>query len=577
MLKRTIRFRARCRLLLSAATLLLHLLPLSAQPAPYYNAPMRIPLSLSANFAEVRSNHLHSGVDFRTDGKEGEPVYAVAQGYIQRVVVRPDGYGKALYLRHPNGTYSVYAHLREFVPKVAKWAKNQQYRQQAFYLDAELDSLAFPVKQGELIGYSGNSGRSFGPHLHFEIRDRYQRPLNIIQNGTYKIADKTPPVAYQLVAYRFDTIRQAALPIEHSAYSIRAEKGGELRLTKDTISVPTPCYFGLNLRDQMDGSQSIYGVSRCELRLNDAPIFAYSMEKFSFDETRYANAMVDFSRTASKFIRLYVAPGNALSVYRDVKNQGVISLKKNEVGKVSITMTDDAGNTSRLSFWVKGADKTATKKLQLTKHRRLALYNRSNTLEVNGFKAVLPAGALYESSIVEVQTLGPAYGSVSPVFWVKQPLTPPHRAVSVSLKADVPENLRSKAAIVCMSKNGGKEALTTTCQPPYFTANTSSWGYFFVAIDTVAPQVTPVNFTPNARLSAHQTHITLKVKDNLKLKSYAGYVDGAWALFDYDEKNDLMTYEIDSTRVKTDAQHLLVFIATDGVGNRTELSCRLFF
>jgi hypothetical protein len=351
-----------------------------------------------------------------------------------------------------------------------------------------------------------------------------------------------------------------------------------LRLPKDTIGVSAPCYFGLNLRDRMDNSKSIYGVHRCEVRLNDSLIFAYSMHKFSFDETRYVNAMLDFGRSASKFLRLYVAPANKLSIYHDVKNQGVISLRKNEVAKVNITMRDDVGNTSQLNFWVKNTDKPAGKKLRLSKNQHLAHYNASNTFEENGFKAFLPAGALYESCIFEVQTLGTAYGSASPVYLVKQPLTPPHRAVSISLKANVSERLRSKAVVICMDKRGRKSALSTTYKAPYFTASARSWGYFFVELDMAAPKITPLNFKKNSRLAAAQTRISFRVKDNLSgLKNYAGYVDGAWALFDYDEKNDLMTYEIDSTRVATGKQHTLSFTATDGVGNEAVFSCSLFF
>jgi hypothetical protein len=319
-------------------------------------------------------------------------------------------------------------------------------------------------------------------------------------------------------------------------------------------------------------------VSRCELRLNDSLIFAYNMDKFSFDETRYANAMTDFSKESSKLVRLYVAPANRLSVYHKVKNQGIISLSKNEVAKVSITMTDDVGNTSQLNFWVKNADKLVANRARLPKNQYIAYYFKDNIFAVSGFKAVLPTGALYENAIFEVQRLAAAYGSISPVYVVKQPRTPPHRAASVSLKASVPENLRSKAVVVFMDKNGKKDALNTSCHNDYFTAQTRSWGSFFVAVDTIAPQITPVNFTPNSRLVANQTRITLKVKDNLcKLKSYAGYIDGVWALFDYDEKNDLMTYEVDTSRVKASIQHTLTFTATDGVGNKAAFSCKLFF
>lgn len=539
---------------------------------------MQLPLALSANFAELRPSHLHSGVDIRTEGKEGEPVYAVADGYVGRIVIRPDGYGKALYLWHTNGTMSVYAHLRSFIPEIAEWAKKQQYSKQSFYLDVELDSSIFPLKKGDLIGYSGNSGRSFGPHLHFEIRDRNQLPLNILQNGTYRVVDKIPPQASILAVYRFDTVQGMPLSVAYKTLSLKQINSTLRVAASDTISVSGATYFGLNLRDRMDGSRSIYGVTRCEVRLNDTVVFAYNMDKFSFDETRYANAMLDFSKKPSNVVRLYVAPNNRLSIYRGVKNKGVISLRNNELAKVNITLIDDVGNASRLTFWARNTAKGSPKKVLATKNQSVAVWNKVNTYEANGCKITIPKGALYENSIFELQTLGAAYGSASPVFLVKQPLTPPHRAVSVGVKASIPERLRSKATVVCMDKNGQKDALSTTYQMPYFTANTRSWGYFFVEIDTVPPQVTPVNFAPNSRLGANQKRITFKVTDKLSgLKTYAGHIDGSWALFEYDVKTDYMTYELDPTRVKTGTQHTLSFTATDEVGNKEEFSCEVFF
>ncbi len=503
-------------------------------------------------------------------------MYAVAPGYIGRVVIRPDGYGKALYLWHSNGTMSVYAHLQSFTPEVMSWAKNLQYKRQSFYLDAELDSSTFPVKQGEFIGYSGNSGRSFGPHLHFEIRDRSQQPFNMVQRGIYSIADNTPPTAGSLLVYRFDTVQGVPLSAIDKTLALKQQNRALRVAAGDTVSIGGPAYFALDMRDRMNGSSSTYGVSRCELHLNDALIFSYSMDIFSFDETRYANAMLDFSKKPSNFVRLYVAPGNKLSVYQKVKNCGVVSLKKNEVAKASITLTDDAGNKSVLAFWVKQAAAKRAKKA--VSGQNILQWNKSNTYEANGFKLSIPVGVLYENSPLSVHISDAARGSSSVAYNVTQPLTPPHRAVTVSIRASVSEALRSKATIVCMDKNGGKEALGTDYQAPYFTASTRSWGSFFVEIDTVAPQITPVNFVPGSRLGANQIRITFKVKDNLSgLKTYAGYIDGSWALFEYDVKNDYMTYEVDPARVKTGAQHTLTFTATDGVGNKETFLCELYF
>jgi hypothetical protein len=272
-----------------------------------------------------------------------------------------------------------------------------------------------------------------------------------------------------------------------------------------------------------------------------------------------------------------VAPGNRLSIYRQVKRQGVVALNPGEKAKIDVALTDDAGNTSTLAFWVKQAAKTG-KERAAEGAQRILLWSQSNAYEANGFKLHIPAGALYESTPLEVQSQKPSYGSASPVFWVKQPATPPHLAVRVGVKANVPQRLQEKAVVVCMDANGGKNALATSFHPPYFTANSRNWGHFFVEIDTIPPKIVPVNFADGNRLSSAQRSIALTVKDNLSsIKSYAGYVDDSWALFEYDEKSNLMRYTIDSVRVQTGRQHNIVFVATDVAGNSGTFTCDLFF
>jgi hypothetical protein len=564
----------------TAAALLLLFQPAASKSVKSYVPPMKNAMSLSANFGELRPNHLHSGVDFRVGGVEGEPVYAVAEGYVSRIAIRQDGYGNALYVAHPNGTTSVYGHLQRFVPAIAAWAYEKQYANQSFFLDVELVPLTFPLKQGELIGFAGNSGSSSGPHLHFEIRNRSQQPLNILRRGIYKVADKRAPTIRRLFVYGFDTIQGAALPKSCKILNVKQAKNALTLATGDTIAVDGACYFGLDMLDKMNDSERTFGVSSCALHLNDSLIFAYNIDAFSFDETRYCNAMIDFTRKQlynEKIIRLYVAPGNRLSIYRQVKQQGIVALKSGEKAKISVALTDDAGNSSTLVFWAKLAENTGQKQPTESK-QKIMLWNRSNAHEANGFKVHIPAGALYESTAFEVQTVKPQSGSISPVFRVKQPVTPPHHAVHVGVKANVPERLQEKAVVVCMDKDGGRSALATSFQPPYFTASSRSWGDFFVEIDTIPPKIVPVNFSDGAHLSSAQRHITLTVRDNLsRIKSYAGYVDDSWALFEYDEKNNLMRYTIDRARVKIGAQHNVVFIATDIAGNKGSFTCDLFF
>ncbi|MDR1415877.1 MAG: hypothetical protein LBJ57_00490, partial [Prevotellaceae bacterium] len=281
-------------------------------------------------------------------------------------------------------------------------------------------------------------------------------------------------------------------------------------------------------------------------------------------------------RSKAKIIRLYVAPGNRLSIYRQVKNQGIVSLKPHEKAKIRIALTDDAGNSTLLEFWVKQAANAAQKPAAST--QEVLLWFKNNTCEVGGFKVNIPTGALYESSIFELQATPPSHNSISPVFYVKQPATPPHRAVSICIRTSVPERLWTKAVVVHMDDDGSKSALATTLQLPYFTASSRSWGYFFVEIDTVPPKITPVNFTNGARLGSAQQRITLKVTDNLsEIKSYAGYVDDRWALFEYDRKKSLMHYYIDRSRVKSDAQHDIIFMASDIAGNSSMFTCTLHF
>jgi hypothetical protein len=320
------------------------------------------------------------------------------------------------------------------------------------------------------------------------------------------------------------------------------------------------------------------GVYSAEMLVNDQPYFAFSFDKMSFDEVRYANAMMDYSelqKTGSYVSKLYLAPGNRLSVYSEARNRGVVELPANSLARVSIAFTDDTGNTSTLNFWVKTSAKVSRPKLPATK--RLAHWNKSNNFSVDGCSLNIPVGSLYESNLIELRKLAAVKGSSSSVYKVKTLAPPPHISATISIKnSNIPAKLVAKTIITRRDSKGKEEAQKTFYKAPYFTASVRSWDDFYLVVDTIAPSITPINFTPN---TTHKSkRITLKVLDSQSgLKTYNGYVDNQWVLFEYDEKSDLMHYDIDETRIKTSVLHTLKVIATDIVGNKAERSWRLTF
>jgi hypothetical protein len=361
------------------------------------------------------------------------------------------------------------------------------------------------------------------------------------------------------------------------AFKIKSGRSGLSISAGDTIDVPSTCYFGLDMQDRINGTTSRFGVYSFEMHINETPYFSLAMDKISFDETRYANAFMDCGEKerVNRYVsRLYVMPNNRLNIYKYALDNGVVHVPKGETVKVNMYLTDDSKNVSELKFWARGTGDNPGK-TRLDK-KNIAYWDKTFTLELPAFKMEIPAGALYESSPIEVKALGTAHGSVSQVYQVIKPETPPHRSVSIGIRASIPKKLWTKIAIVCMDKKGNKSALKTSYSAPYFMADTRSWGYFFIELDTTPPVVSPMNFIPNTTLK--ESSIKLKVFDNLSsLKSFGGYIDGEWALFDYDEKSNTMTYEIDSTRIKHRGEHDIRFIATDMLDNSTEFKCSLHF
>jgi hypothetical protein len=327
-----------------------------AQPA--YRPPLDIPLLLSGTFAELRSDHFHSGVDFRTQGVEGHKIFAIEDGYVSRVAVAPGGFGKAIYVDHPStGHTSVYAHLQRFHGKLADYVKSEQYQAQNFTVNLLPEAGRFPVKKGDIIGFSGNSGSSGGPHLHFEIRDsRSQWPLNPAQFG-FPIQDNIKPSITKLMVYPANEQARVNGYAKMQLYEVQGTGENHYLRDKAEVKAQGAISFGISTFDMHNGTPNKNGVYSVELFVDAIKVFHFAADRFSFDETRYINSMIDYSylkKHHSRLIRTAKDPLNKLSMADYGLNNGVLLVTDTALHQALFRVTDHFGNISLLRFSIRG-------------------------------------------------------------------------------------------------------------------------------------------------------------------------------------------------------------------------------
>ncbi len=530
-----------------------------------YRSPLDIPIVLSANFGELRPNHFHSGIDLKTQAVINKPVYSIADGYISRISVSPSGYGLAIYVNHPSGQTSVYGHLNSYAPRFIEYIKEKQYEKESYRVDLSLDATQFPVKRGELIAYSGNTGSSGGPHVHFEIRNTAdQVALDPLEYYKTQIADGVAPQMKGIGIYPVSgagVVNGRGRPMREPVTIL---KNGSYSAMKDTIKVWGRIGLGVYANDRMSGTTNIYGVKKVRLFCDNKEIFASDIASVDFDKTRMINSLIDFNFWSDKKVfyqKSFIESGNTLPIYKAVNN-GYIDIDQEKVYAFRYELEDLYGNKTTYSFNLTGEKQGIP---QPDNCSGKMAWDEDNHYAADLFSITIPKGNLYDDlCFVMNRTQTASYPSS--IYKVNDTYVPLHGSATMTIKLtrDSLPN-KSQYGIVRINKNGKESWVGGTYDNGAVTTKLRELGHTYaISSDTKAPVITPV--LPAKWVA--QKEIKIRLADNKSgIASYRGTIDGNFALFGNDVKSPVYSYKFDASRLKKGQKHKLVFTATDGCGN----------
>ena len=554
--------------LVSSVLLIITLLSHSFTFAQEYQAPLDFRMLLSGTFGELRGNHFHSGIDIKTEGVEGQKVYAIAEGYISRIKVSTWGYGKAIYITHPEtGHTSVYAHLQKFSTKIDSIVKKEHYKKESFEINFFPNKDALTIKKGEIIALSGNSGGSAGAHLHFEIRDtKSEHPINPLQFG-FKIADNIAPTLKKLKIYALDTTlidgyrksKIISINNKDNKYSI-----------DETPTINGAFALGIFTYDKLNDSYNKNGVYSIKLFIDSTIYYEFKVDELDFSTSRYINAHVDYKEkkeSKNKYHRCYKLPNNKLTNYSNLINDGIISIKDTLTHLISLEVTDIYGNISTLDFKIKSTNNPLLNRCPLpidTINTPFSL-DKVNIFKEENIELHMEAFSLYEPLIFHYNTTDSVDGVFGDIHHVHFNNIPVHKKYVLSIKATVPDTLKSRTYIATTDLKGSFWHLGGKWKEGFLRTKVREFGDFCIVADTTNPEIKGVNIFPGKVFNS-QTTIKLTIKDkNSGIKSFRAEIDGKWILMDYDYKRNLLCFDIEKSLTK--GKHTFTLKVIDNVEN----------
>ena len=539
-------------------------------PQNYFKAPLDIPLALAGNFGEPRAGHFHAGLDFQTKQQEGLPVYAAADGYVSRINVSPVGYGNALYITHPNGYVTVYGHLKEFSPALMSRLRKEQYAKKAFALNIQLSPGEFIIKQGDKIATSGSTGSSGGPHLHFEIRDSSEFPVNPLLFGV-KIADATPPVVSFLKFFPMDQLKYncdgylCKLSLKGNQYQPPAEV---IKLNSTAVGV------AVNTYDLMDKVENTLGIYNLKLTVDGKLIYEYETDRMSFKDGRYVLSQIDYPRFLNEDEQIYhkcfVEPGNKCPVYSNLVNRGIIDLSDKAIHDVKIDVADFSNNVSSIHFKVQYDEKSSLLKIKESPYVKEFIYSEPNEFLTNEFKMRLPANCLFDTLHFNYSM---ALSTSADVYSKDHLLSPAGTGFFdwyyLSIKTDkLLPRYNEKAVVVFKDEKGNEFSRGGTYKDGFVSTRAREFGLCYIKIDTVPPVIHAINIAQDKNIRKSKT-IAFKISDDLSgIAAYNTYLDDSWVVSDYDAKSGKLVYKVEADLKAGD--HVFKVVVEDERQNHAE-------
>ena len=531
--------------------------------------PLEIPIILSGTFGELRPNHFHAGIDIKTKGTEGFKVYSIGDGYVSRIQITHGGYGKALYIKHDNGQSSVYAHLQKFSPKIEKIVKEIQYSKESYTFRIYPSKDEIRISEKELIGFSGNTGRSFGPHLHYELRDELDRPINPLAFKNYSVSDTIPPIVLGLY---YKLITENSISGSNSSFNeLKLKKISNNLFISDTLKTSGPVGFGINSFDRMNNTWNKMGLSNIKTNIDGNEIFNMDLNSFSYDEWRHINTFIDYPSYKNKKIKiqkLYIEEFNPLDMYKRSLGDGLVKISESEDTYLySVKLFDFNKNQSEIIVpikWVKQND-LSTRKLDFDNMFKVCKDSTYN-FKFPGAKVSIEKNSFYTDEIIQI-------------FEEKNFLHVDKDSIpllkGIAIKMDISrynDSIRNKTYIGRINENKKSSFVSSKKEDNYVIGKVNNLGDFVIEVDSIKPNINVIDISDNQWISKRKK-LTIKISDNESgINNYRGTINDKWILLEYNPMKGILTYDFNDNVNRDDTKNILEIKIEDNVGNIKNLT-----